>query len=152
MDWVDRFHAKYDRGEPGKCWLWKGALSKGYGLIKADQKYRYAHRLSWQLANGDIPDGLCVLHRCDVRNCVNPNHLFLGTRGDNVYDMIDKGRDRMRSSVPTKEKISPRSVPMVKYLADSGQFRLKDIAEQFGITESMALRIKTGEAYIVRVA
>lgn len=80
------------------CWRWQGAVARvGYGVLgagDADQPKRliYAHRASWELHYGPIPDGLCVLHTCDNRCCVNPAHLWLGTRADNIHDMIAKGR------------------------------------------------------------
>ena len=77
------------------CWLWMGSIdSKGYGGIKVDGKQMGAHRRSWVLANGPIPDRLHVLHKCDTPSCVNPSHLFLGTNYDNVQDMVRKGRAR----------------------------------------------------------
>jgi len=76
------------------CQIWGGAiLASGYGQIKRRQKAWLAHRLSWALATGsDIPDGLCVMHSCDVRACVNPAHLSVGTHADNTRDMMNKGR------------------------------------------------------------
>lgn len=78
------------------CWIFTGAIDKkGYGRIGRGGKYGQivlAHRLSWELYRGAIPDGLWVLHRCDVRACVNPSHLFLGTHRDNMDDMVSKGR------------------------------------------------------------
>lgn len=72
------------------CWLWIGSISPtGYGQSTTGG---HAHRASWRIHRGEIPDELCVLHRCDVRPCVNPDHLFLGTRTDNSKDMVAKGR------------------------------------------------------------
>src|SRR5258708_3006328 len=81
------------------CWLWTGEIQPhGYGLLhKSGRRHRSpyrAHRLSWELAYGPIPDDLCVLHRCDVRACVRPDHLFLGSRADNQADMREKHRGR----------------------------------------------------------
>jgi hypothetical protein len=79
----------------GDCWLWtKSCTSKGYGQFKFKEQKDTTHRIAWKLTHGPIPDGLLVLHRCDVRNCVNPAHLFLGTPKDNTQDMMSKGRHR----------------------------------------------------------
>ncbi len=75
------------------CWLWTGTVNeKGYGHIVHHQKLWKAHRLAWFFKNGEIPNGLCVLHRCDNPPCCNPAHLFLGTLADNHADMMSKGR------------------------------------------------------------
>lgn len=79
--------------DSSQCWTWKGAKGrKGYGQVNCDCKCLKAHRVSWELANGEIPDGLWVLHSCDNPACVNPNHLFLGTQHDNTQDMMNKKR------------------------------------------------------------
>lgn len=74
-----------------KCWLWKGELRKGYGLIRFGKKKVTAHRMSWQIHNGPIPEGMFVCHKCDIKICVNPDHLFLGSNLDNLIDMHTKG-------------------------------------------------------------
>jgi hypothetical protein len=77
-------------GGPAACWPWTGSCTRhGYGKLSATE---VAHRVAWELTNGPIPSGLCVLHRCDNPPCCNPAHLFLGTRSDNVADMVAKGR------------------------------------------------------------
>lgn len=96
---ADRFWSKVDcSGGPDSCWLFCGDVrADGYGQISlprdASRKVK-AHRLSWELANGAIPAGFLVLHRCDVPRCVNPRHLFIGTAADNMADMSAKGRVR----------------------------------------------------------
>lgn len=74
------------------CWLWEGQVSpNGYGRMP-DGK-RYAHRVAWSTFHErEIPEGMWVLHTCDVRACVNPSHLFLGSPRDNAHDMVEKGR------------------------------------------------------------
>lgn len=95
---ADRFWPKVRRGAPDDCWTWLGArLTKGYGLIgvAGDMRGRLAHRVSWEIHNAPIPDGLLVCHHCDNPSCVNPAHLFLGSHSDNLKDMSRKGRHRI---------------------------------------------------------
>jgi hypothetical protein len=75
------------------CWEFSGGRHQfGYGLIQANHKCVGAHRVSWEIHFGPIPDGLWVLHACDNPSCVRPDHLFLGTVGDNTRDASAKGR------------------------------------------------------------
>lgn len=76
----------------GACWLWTAATVRGYGTFRFRGKSRLAHRVSWQVVFGSIPDGLDVLHKCDTPACVNPDHLFLGDDGANARDKFAKGR------------------------------------------------------------
>ena len=89
----ERWRAKYTVVESG-CWEWTSSIdSRGYGMIKhKNGKQIKAHRFSWMLHRGEIPKGIFVLHKCDNRKCVNPDHLFLGTHQDNMDDMVIKHR------------------------------------------------------------
>lgn len=103
------------------CWLWTGSLTSGYGMfypVAGVPTLRiYAHIFSYIIHIGPIPDGLCVLHRCDVRPCVNPDHFFLGTKADNVRDMVDKGRARY-PGMPIGTKVKRASDAQVREIRD----------------------------------
>lgn len=75
------------------CWLWTGSLRNGYGQINdGTRRTIYAHRIVWEQTYGPIPPGRCICHHCDERRCCRPDHLFLGTRADNIADMVRKQR------------------------------------------------------------
>lgn len=91
----ERFWFKVQKGKNKECWLWQGAKQPdGYGTfnVSSSQTVR-AHRYAWEITfKKEIPKGICVLHKCDASSCVNPSHLFLGTKKDNTQDMLKKGR------------------------------------------------------------
>lgn len=104
MDTVlrERFEAKYIPVTESGCWIWEGATGggdlRGRMKLPGTRRNEYAHRISWMLHRGPIPDDKAVLHRCDVGLCVNPYHLFLGTQIENIADRQRKGRSRGRCS------------------------------------------------------
>ena len=104
----ERFAEKAAPANRGGCRLWTGWKDrKGYGMIRANGRRVFTHRVVWELAHGPIPEGLCVLHRCDVPGCVAVDHLFLGTNLDNMKDKMAKGRHHYQ-----KKTHCPRGHPL----------------------------------------
>lgn len=132
----ERFEEKF-RVTPG-CWVWTAALgNKGYGHFWNGSKPVPAHRMSWELYEGEIQAGLHVLHRCDNHLCVNPNHLFLGTNLDNVFDKVQKGRH------PVGEKGAKAKLTSDQVLAIRRDNRSqRRIAEDYGVSHTVIGHIK----------
>jgi len=110
---LERFLAKVDKNGPviraglTPCWSWKAATFDGIrGVVRIAKKNVIASRLSYQLHKAEIPAGICVLHICDNGNCVNPEHLWLGTNQDNTTDMLLKGRESKGDLHSIKVKLS----------------------------------------------
>lgn len=90
VDPVTRFWARVEKSI--SCWLWVGAKeADGYGRFDIEHKHIRAHRFSWILHNGPVPNGLGILHRCNNTSCVNPSHLYAGTPKDNALDTVNSG-------------------------------------------------------------
>lgn len=88
---LENFWSKVDKS--GDCWIWTGSRHGfGYGLFGLNGKTRRAHRISYELVNGPIPEGFVLCHTCDNPPCVNPDHLFVGSKADNTHDALRKGR------------------------------------------------------------
>lgn len=130
------------------CWLWTGFCTKdGYGRVTHKRKPVRAHRYSWAQAYGDIPDGLHVLHRCDVRTCVNPAHLFLGTPADNSADKIAKGRqDCPRGDEHSGARMTSADVLRIRELRARG-VPVREIAKRVGMPRSTVQHAASGYSW-----
>lgn len=114
------------------CWEWQGSRKvSGYGWIKRHGKVSMAHKVSYELHHGRIPDGLVVCHHCDNRGCVNPKHLFLGTYADNSTDMVAKGRQAKGESVGNSA-LTKQDVIQIRKMAGEGMPQAH-IAPLFGV-------------------
>lgn len=145
-----RFWAKVDRS--GKCWLWTGSSSRGYGTIRLTTGVIvYAHRLSYAIhRHGDIKD-LQVCHVCDTPLCVNPAHLFEGTAFDNSLDAWSKGRAVLPGNAPRGEthhsaKLSEVSVSKIRSLLSAGE-SMASVARRFGVSTQAIFNIKNGRSW-----
>ena len=136
-----RFEAKF-RVTPG-CWEWTaGFFTNGYGQFWFREKVISAHVASHIIYLGEIPDGLWVLHRCDNRKCVNPDHFFLGTRIDNIEDMLAKGRNQM-GEAHYQAKLTKEDVLAIRN--DSRPIR--QIAAEYGVHHTSIGAIKNGKSW-----
>jgi hypothetical protein len=138
---ADRFWPKVMKS--AGCWEWTAGRfedksGKTYGAFYAGRKKRmdFAHRVSWELVNGPVPDGLRVLHMCDNKKCVRPDHLFLGTQKDNVCDMINKGRNYIARGVGNgNAKLTEDQVRRIR-VAYKNTHTGAELAAKFGVSRS----------------
>ena len=131
------------------CWLWTGAKSSnGYGKITQRRKRKTenwsTHRLAWIVAFGDIRPGASVLHKCDVRLCVRPDHLFLGTHAENMHDRNEKGRHAHGAAHPNA-KITEEIVKAIRQRHHDGLTR--NIMAEFRISRTTVCRIVNKESW-----
>lgn len=130
------------------CWLWTGAVrTDGYGHCRYQGNQVSCHRLAWTLTYGEIPIGLCVLHKCDVRLCINPDHLYLGTKKDNSRDAIVRGRWKpFQGEAHGSSKIDEVAVRLIFGLSKTGLTH-EEIGEQVGLKRGMIGNILRREAW-----
>ena len=126
-----------------ECWLWTGAkIPSGYGSFHVPGGHMLAHRFSYELVCGSIPDNLFVCHSCDNPSCVNPHHLWVGTHKDNMIDMSNKGRWRNGGKGP-ESKLTPDQI--INICTDERPY--KDIAKDYGISSSSVCLFKSGRLH-----
>lgn len=140
--WEDRFWRFVDKKGDDECWNWTANKDRrGYGLFNNSITTK-AHRLSWIISNGDIPDGMVICHKCDNPSCVNPNHLFIGTIKDNNLDKEAKGRAR---GTPGERNfgaiLNEKQVNAIRFLYDSGKFSTYDLSDIFQVSRNAISRI-----------
>jgi len=133
----------------GDCVEWTGCLTRaGYGQIEVGYQNRTTHRVAYELANGAIPAGLVVRHKCDNRKCIRPDHLEVGTHRDNVQDMVDRGRSLSGSRNPSA-KLDYAKAQEIRSLVASGS-SYKNAAAHFGVGTSTVGRVIRGAVWAER--
>lgn len=144
MSIIDRLYSKAEILSCG-CWRYTGGLNgAGYGNIWDEGRTRSAHVVSFEIHNGPVPEGLSVLHSCDYKPCINPDHLFAGTTQDNIDDMINKGRDGFKGVRNGRAVLSEGEVISIKELLASNIFSCQSIADKFNVSRPTIAAIKSG--------
>jgi hypothetical protein len=139
----NRFWPKVKKSD--SCWEWTAAKTVGgYGVIYKNGSNYSAHRASYEINIGPIPDGLFVLHRCDNRSCVRPDHLFLGTSQDNVDDMHAKGRRGVRAMPKGVEHARAKLTEAAVLDIRSGRLSLAEFSRLYGVGETTASLARDG--------
>lgn len=143
-----RFWAQVRKQDGEGCWEWQGgrATKLQYGYMSLGHSSAYAHRISWQIAHGSIQTGLCVLHRCDNPPCVRPDHLFLGTRRDNMTDKIEKGRQH-RGEQTGGVVLAEAQVMDILAAYATGEFPILGLADKHGVKEATIRAIVNGQTW-----
>jgi hypothetical protein len=147
---IDRFFRHLGRKTATGCILWAGGTNrKGYGQLGSGGKYAPvigAHRASYELFVGHIPDDLHVLHRCDNPPCVNPTHLFLGTNADNKADSVAKGRHR-KGERPTCTKLTEADVLAIRERYRRGGVSHRQLAKEYGVAHAQIGNLLRGTSW-----
>ena len=139
----ERFREKYKVDNKTGCWMWTSTVcGNGYGHIWDNGKQEKAHRISWEIHNGKIPEGMVICHKCDTPLCVNPYHLFVGTVIDNIKDRDKKNRQAKGE----KQGISVLTDETAKQILKA-EGKQEDIAERYGTTQQQVSRIKNRKTW-----
>lgn len=143
---AERIPGKWKYNPANGCWEWRGAPDiSGYGRIWRDGRSEQAHRAAWLVFKGPLPEEACVLHRCDNRRCVNPDHLFIGDRGTNNTDRAAKKRSYIGPK-SWSSKLDAAKVVAIRESLAAGETR-RAIAMKFAVSPSAINDIALGKTW-----
>jgi len=141
---MTRLHRYFTPSSPTACWLWEGGMTRnGYGKVRVGsvrngtRRIAPAHRVMWEQCMGPVPEGLNVLHRCDVRHCVNPSHLEVGTQRKNIRDAVLRGRLHGPVEFPWE------TIQQVRTRSQAGLTQ-SALGQEFGMSQSHVSRLLHG--------
>lgn len=151
MPVAEPFSVKYEIAPATGCWVWKGAKDRwGYGVARAPGRvWMRAHRFSYEIHHGVVPDGKMVCHHCDNPPCVNPDHLYAGDQKSNMNDMVRRGRQatpEMKGSKNPNAKLDEEAVREIRRLHQNGATNVA-IGKMFGVTHQMVSLIVRGKKW-----
>ena len=151
---IERFWKHVEKTDDASCWNYTGyILNSGYGHFVIGKKRIRAHRLSWLINNGEIPEGMLICHTCDNRKCVNPKHLFIGTNKDNALDREEKGRGAHNNTKPQYgeknglSKLTRFKVDEILELYKESGCTQQALADEFNVSRSTISHITTGRIW-----
>jgi len=149
---IEKFLNNFIKGEENKCWLWFGTLHEGYGRFMCNGEYYFAHRVSCLYYNNLIKSPLLALHirECFNKNCVNPNHLYLGTQKENQEDrsiIYPESYNHCKGESNVTHKLTEQDIRDIRYKKKCLKHKLHQLAKEYNITESYIGLIVQGKAW-----
>lgn len=131
-----RFWQRIIKNSSDECWQWDGCKNAfGYGTIRAEGKTFLAHRFSFKLAHGKLPNGLCICHTCDNPECCNPKHLFAATHDDNMKDRKRKGHYRdIHGENHPRARLTKQDVNAIRTIFSAGNITKTELAKRYGVS------------------
>ncbi len=146
-DLINRFERRVKKTD--SCWLWTGARNNhGYAYIRVGGKTERAHRIAYELYNGSIPAGKQVNHKCHVRNCVKPTHIYAGTQSENMMDMIKADRgNKAKGERNGSAKLTEKKVRQIKLHGEVGKFSERELAKKYDVSQSVINNILNNKSW-----